>query len=120
MQLTFLRLKLAELDIARAKSVPTTERFVCTNSEFFNADAKTRKKYAVNCWLVLKVFPPPNVLLCTSSEFFNADAKTRKNFSVNCWLVLKVFPPPNVLLCTSSEFFNAIVALECPFFANLF
>ena len=45
----FLRLKLAELDIARAKSVLLTECFVCTSNEFFNADAKTRKKYAVNC-----------------------------------------------------------------------
>ncbi len=49
MQLTFLKLKLAELDIARAEHFPTTEHFVCTSSEFFNADAKTRKKYAVNC-----------------------------------------------------------------------
>ena len=72
MQLTFLRLKLAGLDIARAKSVHTTERFVCTSSEFFNADAKTRKNFAVNCWLVLKVFPPPNILFCTRREFFNA------------------------------------------------
>ena len=49
MQLTFLKLKLAELDIARAEHFHTTECFVCTSSEFFNADAKTRKNFAVNC-----------------------------------------------------------------------
>lgn len=35
MQLTFLRLKLAELDIARAKSVPTTERFALHEQRVF-------------------------------------------------------------------------------------